>query len=58
MNQNGIQAGPSHSTNVTPQNQEIDTSPGGKAALNGFISRYSDHLRPFFKALKGSSSRE
>ena len=26
------------------------------AALNRFISRYSDRLKPFFKALEGASS--
>ena len=34
--------------------KEIQALIGRLAALNRFISRYSDRLRPFFKALKGA----
>ena len=38
-------------------NKKIQAIIGKLATLNMFISRYSDHLQLFFKALKGASSR-
>ena len=37
--------------------KEIQSLTGWLVALNRFISRYSNHLPPFFKALKGADTK-
>ena len=60
VSQRGIEIAPSQ-VKVIEQMQppttkkQIQTLTGKLAGLKRFISKYSDHLRPFFIALKGAS---
>ena len=53
--QNSLGTGHSQHTDATPCHNKPDIDANEK--LNRFISRYSDHLRPFFAALKGAPSK-
>ena len=60
MTQRGIEANPSQliaiSESATPRSRkEVQQLTGRLVSLGGFISRFTDHLKPFFTTLRGAN---